>query len=558
MQQAYLWLYKMILEHNHITVIMHNMSYDAQIMGLIDFVVRKRFYDLELKQVITSGIFYLKFQDKNRHRTIEFLDTYNYFKYSVEKMGQSLGLKKQIDDYSLTPTKWNNKLKDGMGKERVKLDTEILYKYFMRFINNDKFVIGLSLASTSFKTYRKKYQKLVISHPLDKIDSSLASYRGGRCEPYIINKEAIHLKSYDINSLYPFVLKHNKYSYKYHREINKIDFEAIEKNDYNYLYNVDYSYAEKPERLPIMVKSSDGMLTQSYSSNNVWLTGNEILAMYKQSDSILFRFHSGQEWHSDYLFTDFINDFYNMRLKADEIEGKMLKDVMNSNYGKWAQHKRQSQILALSDIDALTLSILMDIENENKRIINVNGITYNRHGDFFTVSKEMNKEAMYSPIIGSECTANARLVNFDYQQQIGFKHVYYTDTDSFFIDREWTTSKELGKLKLEKQGMFFIFDAKDYQYTDNKGIIYATHKGITKKAKKWNVELVDKYNQEHNTQYEEIYTQKQFSGFNTVGHNAISVIVKDVDKKIKREHRKLSYEKNNNGDYIGKPYEVLP
>ena len=52
-QQAYLWLYKMILQYNHITVIMHNMSYDAQIMGLIDFVVRKRFYDLELKQAIT-------------------------------------------------------------------------------------------------------------------------------------------------------------------------------------------------------------------------------------------------------------------------------------------------------------------------------------------------------------------------------------------------------------------------------------------------------------------------------------------------------------------------
>ena len=558
MQQAYLFIYKSVLQYGHITVAMHNLSYDAQIIRLIDFVVRKRFYDLELKQAITSGIFYLKFQDKSRHRTIEFLDTYNYFKYSVEKMGQSLGLKKQIDDYSLTPTKWNNKLKDGMGKERVKLDTEILYKYFMRFINNEKFVIGLSLASTSFKTYRKKYQKLVISHPLDKIDSSLASYRGGRCEPYIINKEAIHLKSYDINSLYPYVLRNNKYSYKFHRLIDRIDFEAIEKNDYNYLYNVDYAYADNPLRLPIMVKSSDGMLTQSYTANNVWLTGQEILAMYKQSDSIMFRFHSGQEWHSDFLFTDFIDDFYNMRLKADIIEGKMLKDVMNSNYGKWGQHKRQSEILSLGDIDPLTLSTLMDIDNANKRIVSINDITYNKHGDYITISKEMNKESMYSPIIASECTANARLINFDYQQQIGFKHVYYTDTDSFFIDREWTTSKELGKLKLEKEGMFYIFDAKDYQYTDSKGIIYATHKGITKKAKKWTLELVNAYNEEHNTQYEEIYTQKQFSGFNTVGHSALNVVVKDMVKKVKREHRKLNYEKNDNGNLIGLPYKVLP
>jgi hypothetical protein len=272
----------------------------------------------------------------------------------------------------------------------------------------------------------------------------------------------------------------------------------------------------------------------------------------------MFRFHSGQEWHSDFLFTDFIDDFYNMRLKADIIEGKMLKDVMNSNYGKWGQHKRQSEILSLGDIDPLTLSTLMDIDNANKRIVSINDITYNKHGDYITISKEMNKESMYSPIIASECTANARLINFDYQQQIGFKHVYYTDTDSFFIDREWTTSKELGKLKLEKEGMFYIFDAKDYQYTDNKGIIYATHKGITKKAKKWNVELVDKYNQEHNTQYEEIYTQKQFSGFNTVGHNAMNVIVKDIDKKVKREHRKLNYEKNDYGNLIGKPFEKLP
>ena len=548
----------MVLQYGHITIAMHNLSYDAQIIRLIDFVVRKRFYDLELKQAITSGIFYLKFQDKSRHKILEFLDTYNYFKYSVEKMGLSLGIKKQIEDYELNPSDWNNKLKDGMGQERAKNDTEILYKYFMRFLHNDKFVIGLSLASTSFKTYRKKYQKLVISHPIDLIDSSLSSYRGGRCEPYIINKEPVYLKSYDINSLYPYVLRNNKYSYKFHRLVDKIDFESIEKNDYNYLYNVDYAYADNPLRLPIMVKSSDGMLTQSYTANNVWLTGQEILAMYKQSDSIMFRFHSGQEWHSDFLFTDFIDDFYNMRLHADKIEGKMLKDVMNSNYGKWGQHKRQSEILALGDIDPLTLSTLMDIDNADKRIVSINDITYNKHGDYITISKEMNKESMYSPLIASECTANARLINFDYQNQIGFKHVYYSDTDSFFIDRDWTTSNALGKLKLEKEGMFYIFDAKDYQYTDSKGIIYATHKGITKKAKKWSVELVDKYNEEHNTQYEEIYTQKQFSGFNTVGHSALNVVVKDMVKKVKREHRKLNYEKNDNGNLIGLPYKVLP
>ena len=229
MQQAYLYIYKMVLQYGHITIAMHNLSYDAQIIRLIDFVVRKRFYDLELKQAITSGIFYLKFQDKSRHKILEFLDTYNYFKYSVEKMGLSLGIKKQIEDYELNPSDWNNKLKDGMGQERAKNDTEILYKYFMRFLHNDKFVIGLSLASTSFKTYRKKYQKLVISHPIDLIDSSLSSYRGGRCEPYIINKEPVYLKSYDINSLYPYVLRNNKYSYKFHRLVDKIDFESIEK-----------------------------------------------------------------------------------------------------------------------------------------------------------------------------------------------------------------------------------------------------------------------------------------------------------------------------------------
>ena len=545
--------------HGVITVVFHNLSHDLQVMGLIKNVLSKYYNGLELKKAYLSGIYFLKFSDKGRHRTIQFLDSFNFFKFAVSDMAQALGKKKQSEDYDLPPEQWNKKLIAGMGHDRVQIDTEILYEYFVRFAGMKNLTLGLSMPGTAFATFRKSYLKRTISFPKSHIEAALASYRGGRCEPYVITSSPVYLKSYDHNSLYPKALRDFQYSYKFHREIDKINFDAIENGNYNYLFNVDYNFVNNdlPARLPVMVKTQSGMLTQSYAAKNVWLTGAEVLAMYKEYDNIIIRFNKGYEYFSDYLFTDFVNDFYALRLASNKIDGKAYKLMLNSLYGKFGQHKKQTNIIGIGDLKPEIYAIIMLNENSDKNIIEINDEAYNVHGDYVTVSVSMEHDARYSPLIASECTANARLINYYTQKEIGFSHVFYTDTDSYAIDRDWTESTELGKLKLEKKGMFTIYDAKDYEYTDN-GITYSTTKGIRKRGKKWTKPDIEKYNLAHDTEYEVIYSQAQFSTLKTTGTREPGIVtVTDTIKKLNRRHNKLAYRVSGNGDLIGYPYDNL-
>ena len=76
-------------------------------------------------------------------------------------------------------------------------------------------------------------------------------------------------------------MRDKKYSIKFRREIDRINYDAIENNNYNYLFNISYVYQgkanEKPVRLPIVLRNKDNRLVQSYNASNVWLTGQEIL-----------------------------------------------------------------------------------------------------------------------------------------------------------------------------------------------------------------------------------------------------------------------------------------
>lgn len=546
-------------EHNHITLIAHNAGYDIQILGLLEHIFKRNYLGLPLKIALLDSVKYIRFADK--HKSLEIIDTFNYFHAKLSDMGKSLGLAKVDEsEYKLSPKEWNKQLAIS-GYDRVRQDTEILYNYFKKFTENKDFIKGISLASTAFKTYKVNYLKRVITIPIEHIDYALASYRGGRCEPYVINQEPIYLKSYDVNSLYPYVMAKHKYSYKFHQTVDKINYNAIENENYNYLYNVDYSYiinGNEPVRLPIMIRAKNGKLVQSYSGKNVWLTGAEILEMYKQYDNILFNFRMGLEYHNDYLFTDFVDDFFAKRQASNDTVDKVnYKILMNSLYGKFGQHKRFYQFLSYDQIPEELTPLINEARINNQTRIKINNTTYTLHDIFINSTVEMPKMQMNNPIIASEITANARLHNFYIQTAMGFYHIFYTDTDSFFIDRDWTESQELGKLKLEKKGMFVIRDAKDYYYKDDKGAIFATQKGISKNAKRLTQEQIDNYNMAHHTNFAEIYEQNQFSSIKS-NTNFQAVIVKSVHKGINLTHNKLDYhldkEKNQ---LIGLPFPSI-
>ena len=526
---------KLLSEYRKITLIGHFIRYDLQILDIIKFILKKKFLNLDLKNAMIDNVIFIKFMSGNKEYVIQYIDSYNYFRTSLQRLSEKLGHSKiEIEDYKLNWQDWNTKIRLN-GEQRVKTDCELLYKIFIEFLNDKDFVHGVSIASTSFKTLKQNWLKRTLTMPKCLIDSVLESYRGGRTEIYKINEEPIYLNVYDINSLYPYVMRNKKYSYKFHKEVNKINFDDIENNDYNYLFNIDYAFQDKPLRLPIVVKNDNGKLTQLYSKKNVWLTGQEVLELYKQD--VLINFRAGYEFFNDYLFTDFIDYFYNKRNNTtNELVREFYKYIMNTSYGSLGQHKGFSEIIPYDFKDTqFQYALFMHNEN-NVSKVNVNDLTYSFHNGYATIKTDLPKYRMHNPLIASEITANARLENYYYQQKIGFSHIFYTDTDSFFIDREWTTSKDLGKLKLEKSGYFMLYDVKDYSYIDNEGNAHITLKGVPKDS----IKLDD------NT-----YIINHFSTLKSQTQNGI-VDVKNTLHKVKRLRDKLEYI-NSDDMLIGVP-----
>ena len=481
-----------------ITVIGHNIVFDLRNVGVLEELLKKKEflgYPLYKEKLIVDDIFYLDFG------RIAFLDTFNYFKYSEDVMGKLEGLKKILskEEYELPPSKWNY-LIENKAKEVVQRDTEILYRHFMSFKKAWKNIIGISIAETSLNVYRVKYMPVkLISMPKSHESFIRESYRGGRTEAYYIKKELPFLY-FDINSLYPYVMATNKYAVSFYREEGNYSLNWLEEdvNSYSIFALVDYEFPHDLERLPIVIRTKIGnvqKLTQKYKSENVWLTGKEVLAILKEGGNVKIK--KALLYKQRDLFSRFVYDLYKKReeykreaekgdQKAKVLE-KFYKLILNSLYGKFGQ-KIVERII--SD-DETILSIFEYESDESITRKNINGLYFTYHGSFATAKLSKNPKSSYPITISSEITANARLYNWEIQKRFGIENVYMTDTDSFVVNPKASIpldlihDTELGKLKREyENGKYIYINApKNYIiYDENHNAIEIKRKGIPKNA----------------------------------------------------------------------------
>ena len=234
-------------KYDKLMLIAHNMRYDLQLLGLIDYFVNNdefMFMKKNIKKQMIGSVNYFEFTQGKK--TLVFLDSFNFFKHSLKEIAKELGYKKYADDeeYNLSPEEWNKYIEKN-GLELCKLDCKILYDKMQITINNDKITYGISQASSSFNTWRNKYMPISEIN-LDKFNDIVEKlYHGGRTELYHLRipEDSISL---DINSLYPYVMKKYKYSVRFHTEHLVKDMplnlliENIENQHYNYVLQISY------------------------------------------------------------------------------------------------------------------------------------------------------------------------------------------------------------------------------------------------------------------------------------------------------------------------------
>ncbi|MFW6130098.1 MAG: DNA polymerase [Atribacterota bacterium] len=433
----------------------------------------------QFKYIIRSSDF-ICIKYENNKQNVVFLDTMNHLKLGVKNIGSIIGINKlkQPDFIGRMPI---NVYECRELEEYNIRDSYISFK-FAKFLQDAYNELGTNIkytvASTSFNLFKNKYLKHIIEQPEKEILKIIFNaYYGGRTECFIHGfiqcSENEELSLYDINSLYPFVMK--KYNYPFPNSLKYSDNPDLDL--INKYMGISYCYVSVPDNIKYPVlpyrhkNKSEFKLIFPRGKFYGWYSHIELKKAIELGYKII-PYESYYYTQSFNPFKDFVSDLYKKRLWYKQQGSKMeivTKILLNSLYGKMAQKLEQTELYFCFSkeqkekineffesnykrtlkgeevrykIDSPDLNI---IKNENGECIEQNRLYY------ITDLETTNYPKFINPIIPIYVTAYARLELYKLFEEAYNNgcDIYYCDTDSIISNHKFDTSSKLGGLKKE-------------------------------------------------------------------------------------------------------------
>jgi hypothetical protein len=396
-----------------------------------------------------------------------------------------------IDEYNKYCEQFNNNW--NLKNESIKYceqDVISLYQILVKFNNMifELFKISIhkfpTLSSIAFGIFRTHF---LLGDTIPQLSGQIekdirASYTGGAVDMYIPRPpNGVKTFVYDVNSLYPFVMKENDMPtgkpIQFYGDIRK-----IEPDVFGFFYckittpdNLKYPILQTHVKINNMSRtiaplgSWEGMLFSPEMDN---------AKKYGYKFEILW----GYKFKPKNIFRGYIDILYNFRLNYPRSHPLNLiaKLLLNSLYGRFGMIDAFPDITIFNNYESFKK--WYDIYNEDV----INEI---RLGDTILVQHRPIKKDIQNMLYGNleihninvaiaaAITAYARIHMSQFKNNPNFI-LYYSDTDSIYIDRplppEFISSTELGKLKLENVLNDAIFLAPKVYYleTEDSKIIY--------------------------------------------------------------------------------------
>lgn len=450
----------------------HNLKYDLQLSGaLTEFLARGWGVSLFVTDDPPTFI-----RLKRGRSSILMVDTFNYWQFSLAKMGDQLQLSKLTMPPGDAPF--------GEWVAYCKRDVEVLTEYllsFMRFLQiNDLSGLGLTVASQAFRSFRHRFMRheITIHNDPSALTLERDGYTGGRVEAFHIGSPpGDRFYKLDVNSMYPFVMYDRSYP------VNLV------------------SYSEN-----VPVSRLAGLLSSYYCLADCEVDTLEAAYAYKNGvklifptgyfqavlhhDEIAFALHhlhiKGVKrialYNRQPIFTDYVDFFYRVKVEAERNNNPVLRQqakiFLNSLYGKFGQREAVSKIIDLQGDPRF--GRLTGFSEALGQAVSINYLGHQME------IRYKGGESYYSfPAIAGAVTANARLYLWGLVKAAGLANVFYVDTDSLIVStagfdrlQSYLDPERLGALKLEGESDRLIINgAKDYIFGSE-----VKHKGVPKAA----------------------------------------------------------------------------
>lgn len=492
-----------------LTVYFHNFSRFDGIILLKHLVCH---HNYQLKPLMRNSRLYEVSVYSNKRKLFRFRDSLNLLPGKLVSLAQNLcpnlGTKGSIDHSNIKLSNLldqQEQLLDYM-KQDIRLLGGVMVKaqeIYMKLYNID-IERELTHSSLALKLFRTKYLDSNIFHihiPNRNEDSFIRrGYYGGHVDAYLPYGE--NLKYYDVNSLYPFVMKEFPMP-----DGPPVWHRNLEGQDLNNLFGFIEAYVECPKTIkkPFLPYRGDDRLIFP-TGRFVGVYFSEELKYARQIGYTVIPISGYLFKKKESPFKEFVSSLYESRLEAkkdgNEALSYVYKIIMNSLYGRFGinpkstttelcDENRYKELIRHSDL------IFCDMISNKKYIVAYHSNT-DKGYDYWNPPKNSAVQ------IAAAITAYARIYMYPF---ISRDDCFYTDTDSVVLGgtlpADWIDSS-IGKFKLENscsEGVFL--GPKVYCIVDDDGneIIKYKGQGKAKVYKKW---FFEQYNDPTRTEKVEV------------------------------------------------------
>lgn len=443
----FIWVQKTNHYHDRKTLYFHNLKFDGDF--IINWLLRnnfkhsteKKLNEREFSTIISDmGIWYgitICFKVYNKKKLqVKIFDSYKKLPFSVDKIAKSFNLpleKLKIDYNKIIP---NDYIPNDLEIQYIKNDCEIIARALkIQFEKNlNKITIGSDALNEFKNIFGKEKYKYLFPQFDYSIDCDLRkTYKGGYVylNPLHKNKMLENISTYDVNSLYPYVMYEKLLPYG-----TPIYFKGKYKKDNQYPLFLQYLLVDfelKENHIPtVQEKGNLRFIPNEYiiSTENepiyLFLTNIDLEIFLKHYNIKSIEYIEGYKFKGNNdFFKEYINKWSKIKMNSVGAERELAKLMLNNLYGKFGTNPKRCNLIPQL------------INDEVKYIKGVEEIG------------KMSYVAMASFI-----TAYARQICISTAQE-NYKNFVYCDTDSLhIIDNDKTPninidSKKLGYWKYE-------------------------------------------------------------------------------------------------------------
>lgn len=411
-----------------------------------------------------------EFVPKPRRKTINILSSTNFYQAPLKVLGDIFGLPKLDFEHGRVIDMNDPKDRDE-AITYAKRDVEILSKAMfelMKFIQDEDLgPFSMTVAGQAFAAFRHRFQpnETIFIHSNPRVlEVERRAYAGGRNECFMMGQVPGNVTVYDINSMYPHVMWEYRYPTRlvtFWRNASIEKVKSMIEQGYlvvcDVLVNTPYPiYHDRKDRLFFPIGRFKTALTTP-----------ELIEGFKRG--IIESVENVAFYEGSNLFEGYVTFFYNERLQAkangDKVRDALYKMFLTNLYGKFGQLNKVWERVG----DALPHEV------REYNTVTDHGLTTRRvfgGGEWERNKDPEDQESFNSfPAIAAHVTGYARMLIWNIIETAGRENVYYTDTDSVFVNAKGEANlqaaglvhnKTLGKLKKEKSGRLFLNGCKDY------------------------------------------------------------------------------------------------